>query len=40
MLASRDLDQTISVVERNVWGAFGMVVTYFHARISGIIMKK
>jgi hypothetical protein len=29
MLASRDLEQTITVVERNVWEAFGMVVTYF-----------
>jgi hypothetical protein len=29
MLASQDLEQTISVVERNAWGAFTMVVTYF-----------
>ena len=29
MLASRDLKQTMPVVERNAWKAFRMVVTYF-----------
>ena len=29
MVASRDPEQTMTVVERNAWGAFRMVVTYF-----------
>jgi hypothetical protein len=29
MLAYRDLEQTMTVVERNAWEAFRMVVTYF-----------
>jgi len=29
MLASRDPERTMTVVERNAWGAFRMVVTYF-----------
>jgi hypothetical protein len=29
MLASRDLEQTMTVVERNAWEAFRMVATYF-----------
>jgi hypothetical protein len=29
MLASRDLEQTMTVVERNSWEAFRMVATYF-----------
>jgi len=29
MLASWDPEQTMTVVERNAWGAFRMVVTYF-----------
>lgn len=29
MLASRDLEQTMTVVERNAWEAFRMVVMYF-----------
>jgi hypothetical protein len=29
MLAARDLEQTMIVVERNAWEAFRMVVTYF-----------
>ena len=29
MLASLDLEQTMTVVERNAWEAFRMVATYF-----------
>jgi hypothetical protein len=29
MLASRDLERTMTVVERNAWEAFRIVVTYF-----------
>jgi hypothetical protein len=29
MLASRDLEQTMTVVERNAWEAFRIVATYF-----------
>jgi hypothetical protein len=29
MLASRDLEQKMTVVERNAWEAFRMVATYF-----------
>ena len=29
MFVSRDLEQTVTVVERNAWKAFRMIVTYF-----------
>jgi hypothetical protein len=29
MLASRDLEQTVTAVERNAWKTFRMLVTYF-----------
>jgi hypothetical protein len=29
MLGSRDLEQTMTIVERNAWEAFRMVATYF-----------